>query len=117
MRERNFLATVSVISLLAFSMGARAATPLYPSQGTKRGQPVALRHQGLARQIKDAYTGRIANKRGFCVLINPNSETTYQLDDQHKAKRFLGKDVIVIGTRDIIKNTIHVSEIRFNKSS
>jgi hypothetical protein len=116
MRGRSFLATAAVLSLLTLGGGAGTAAAPFPNQRAKRPQSLVLQHHGIVSQL-DAYTGRITTKRGLCVLINPNAETTYRLDDQHKAKHFLGKDVIVIGSRDIIKNTIHVSEIRFNKSS
>jgi hypothetical protein len=116
MRTGTFLATIAASSLLALVIWPDTAPAFSRSPSAKRRPPAALRQQREEREA-DAYTGRIATKRGFCVLVNPNSETTYGLDDQHKAKRFLGKDVIVIGTRNILKNTIHVSEIRFNKSS
>lgn len=114
MTKRNFLAIVAVSGSFALAIGPVLSRADSQRRSPEQTRTAASRH---AQQMADAYTGRIAKRRGFCVLINPNAETTYKLDDQHKARRFVGKDVIVIGTRDIIKNTIHVSEIRFNKSS
>ena len=113
--KKKLLRTVAVFGSLALAAGTVLALADSQPRDAERSRPAAS--QQNRRQQADGYTGRIAKRRGFCVLINPNAETTYKLDDQHKARRFVGKDVIVIGTRDLIKNTIHVSEIRFNKSS
>jgi Protein of unknown function (DUF5818) len=113
MKSKNFLARVLAFGSLVFAIGLGVTVAWCQAS---RAQPVSMRHHTGGSQA-DAYTGRIAKRRGFCVLINTNSGTTYQLDDQHKAKRFLGKGVIVIGTRQLMHNLIHVYEIRFNKSS
>jgi hypothetical protein len=113
MKKEHFLARVVAFGSLVVGIGL-GVTVAWCQTG--RAQPVALQHQTQGSQL-DAYTGRIAKRRGFCVLINTNSGTTYRLDDQHKAERFLGKGVIVIGTRQLMHNLIHVYEIRFNKSS
>ncbi|HTV54271.1 MAG TPA: hypothetical protein VMI06_05085 [Terriglobia bacterium] len=116
MKKQGFLATVTIIGSLGLVvvLGAMAAAPQL--RGTERTRPVAARHRQQPAQ-DDAYTGRIVKRLGSCVLVNPNTETTYVLDNQHKAMPFLGKDVLVIGTLNLIRKTIHVAEIRFNKSS
>jgi uncharacterized protein YmfQ (DUF2313 family) len=116
MNQKSFLATVTMVGSLGLVAGLGATAAASQLRGAVRTQAVAARHQRQAAQ-NDAYTGRIARRLGACVLINPNTETTYQLDDQHKAVRFLGKDVLVIGTLNVVHKTIHVAEIRFNKSS
>ena len=42
---------------------------------------------------------------------DPNNKTTYKLDDQEKAKQYVGKNVKVTGTLDAATNTIHVAAI------
>jgi hypothetical protein len=116
MNNRSFLATVTSIGSLSLMIGLGATAAVSQLRGAQRTQPRTARHQRQAAQ-DDAYTGRIARRLGSCVLVNPNTETTYQLDDQHKAMRFLGKDVLVIGTLNVVHKRIHVAEIRFNKSS
>jgi hypothetical protein len=116
MNTKSFLATVTILGSLGFVVGLGATAAASQAGGAERSQSVAARHQRQAAQ-DDAYTGRIAKRLGSCVLINPNTETTYKLDDQHKALHFVGKDVLVIGTLNLIHKTIHVAEIRFNKSS
>jgi hypothetical protein len=113
MKMKSFLARLAAFGSLVFAI-AFGVSGVWCQAG--RAQPLAFRHRAAVAQ-PDAYTGRIAQRRGFCVLINTNSGTTYQLDDQHKAKHYIGKDVIVIGTRQLMHNLIHVYEIRFNKSS
>lgn len=114
MKKKRFLARVAACGPLVLGIGL-GVTAGWCQVG--RASPMGLRHQAVRSQ-PDAYTGRIAKRRGSCcVLINTNSGTIYQLDDQHKAQRYLGKGVIVIGTRQLMRNLIHVYEIRFNKSS
>jgi Protein of unknown function (DUF5818) len=45
------------------------------------------------------------------VLYNPETKTTYQLDDQKKPEQFAGEKVTVAGTLDPSTNTIHVENI------
>ena len=49
---------------------------------------------------------------GKYVLYSAGSKTTYQLDDQDKAKEFSGQKVEVSGTYDKSAGTIHVSDIK-----
>jgi hypothetical protein len=46
------------------------------------------------------------------VLYDANSNTVYRLDDQKKPKQFAGKKVMVTGTLDDGRKTIHVANIR-----
>jgi hypothetical protein len=80
--------------------------------------PASAKSPGTARaqQQAQAYSGWIIRRDGDYVLVNANDETTYQLDDQHKARKYAGKSVIVIGTLNLKDDTIHVSEIRHNNS-
>ena len=58
-----------------------------------------------------AFTGRVAGEQGRLVLNDPVTKMSYQLDDQTKAKRYVGKQVKVIGKLEMKSNTIHIDSI------
>lgn len=116
MKKLSFLATVGACAAFAAMLCLAQAATLPQAAASSRPDSSSVRRQHDQQQ-EEAYTGRITRKRGYYVLVNTNSGTTYRLDDQHKARRFFGKNVIVIGTLDATSDTIHVSEIRSNKSS
>jgi hypothetical protein len=58
-----------------------------------------------------AFTGRVVRENGQIVLSDPVTKMTYQLDDQSKAKPFVGKQVKVIGKLDLKSNKIHIESI------
>jgi hypothetical protein len=45
------------------------------------------------------------------VLKDPMTKMSYQLDDQEKAARYVGKQVKVTGKLDMSSNTIQVESI------
>jgi len=58
-----------------------------------------------------AFTGRVMKERDRFVLNDPVTKMSYQLDDQSKAKPYLGKQVKVTGKLEMNSNTIHVASI------
>jgi len=58
-----------------------------------------------------AFTGRVMKERDRLVLNDPVTKMSYQLDDQAKAKPYLGKQVKVTGKLEMSGNTIHVASI------
>jgi hypothetical protein len=44
-------------------------------------------------------------------VLKASDNTTYQLDNQEKAKQYVGKQVKVIGTLEVNSNTIHIENI------
>ena len=46
------------------------------------------------------------------MLKDPVTKLNYQLDDQGRAKKFIGKEVKVSGKLDMKSNTIQVSSIQ-----
>jgi Protein of unknown function (DUF5818) len=52
-----------------------------------------------------------SNVFGGKLVLKDMAGTTYQLDDQQKAKKFAGKEVKVVGSLDTSSNTIHVENI------
>ena len=49
---------------------------------------------------------------GKFVLYDPDTKTTYQLDDQKKPEQFAGEKVKVTGKYDSATKTIHVTDIK-----
>ena len=60
---------------------------------------------------KTTFNGTITKSGNKLVLTAADSKTTYQLDDQRKAKDFLNKSVKVTGVLDGSTGTIRVSAI------
>ena len=58
-----------------------------------------------------AFSGRVTNEHGQLVLRDPVTKMTYKLDDQSKAKRFVGKQVKVVGKLEMKSNIIHIESI------
>jgi len=56
-----------------------------------------------------SFTGTVVKAGGKYVL--KTSDMNYQLDDQKKAKQFVGQQVKVSGTLDSSTSTIHISDI------
>ncbi|MBS1849835.1 MAG: hypothetical protein JST79_02905 [Acidobacteria bacterium] len=59
----------------------------------------------------NAFTGTIAKEHGKLVLKDATSGTSYQIDDQAKAKQYVGKAVRVTGKLDSSTNVLHVQSI------
>ena len=73
-------------------------------------------HDKMMRQngTKDAKecTLQCAKSGGAFVLIDPDSQTVYQLDDQQKPAKFAGQRVRVSGTYEQSSKTMHVESIQ-----
>lgn len=74
-----------------------------PASGSSMDQPMAA---------TKSFTGTIEKDGDKLVLKDATSNVTYQLDDQTKAKKFVGKSVQVMGSLDTTGSTIHVSDIK-----
>jgi len=87
-----------------------AQTPSSPSDNSsmpQSSQTSATSSQQSAR----SFEGKIQKSGDKLVLQDSASQTSYQLDDQDKAKQFEGKNVKVMGTIDTASNTLHVIDI------
>jgi len=58
-----------------------------------------------------AFTGRVGEEKGECVLYDPVTKMTYQLDDAAKAKPYMGKQVKIVGKLEMKSNTIRIDNI------
>src|SRR5579864_4955603 len=92
------------------SSSSSAQTPSSPSDNSsmpQSSQTSATSSQQSAR----SFEGKIQKSGDKLVLQDSASATSYQLDDQDKAKQFEGKNVKVMGTVDSASNTLHVIDI------
>jgi len=62
------------------------------------------------KNAKDC-TLRCAKTGGSFVLIDPETKTVYQLDNQQKPERFAGERVRISGTYDEPSKTMHIESI------
>ena len=72
--------------------------------------PRATMQQQSQAQAK-TFTGTVMKSGENFVLSDPNSKTSYMLDDVRKGSQFEGKKVKVTGTVDVANNVIHVETI------
>jgi hypothetical protein len=63
------------------------------------------------------YTGKIISKKGELFLKNDAGPGFYKLDDPAKAKHYKGKHVIVTGSLDSQRHTMHVLYVEPGDSS
>ena len=82
---------------------------------TAQQQPMQPDNQNAvstpSEKEKTTFNGTITKSGNKLVLTAADSKTTYQLDDQQKAKDFLNKSVKVTGVLDASTGTIRVSAI------
>ena len=125
---RVFLATALTLVVFALAPSAQAqqadqqadedrppSTPRQePSAATASPQQPevpASSADGPQTQQALAFTGRLANEQGRIVLQDPVTKMRYRLDDQSKARPYVGKQVKVIGKLEMKSNTIHIDSI------
>ena len=94
-----------------------------PAPATPRQQPSAPKPQAqqnreaqqpssnVETQEALAFTGHVVQEQDQLVLKDPVTKMSYNLDDQSKARPYLGKQVKVIGKLEMKSNTIHIDSI------
>ena len=112
-----------VVSALASSAHAQQpdadSTPVSPKQTQSTATPQSPQQHDSSdaaahdAQTQDAlaFTGRVMKEQGQLVLNDPVTKLNYQLDDQTKARPYIGKQVKVIGKLEMNSNTIHIASI------
>lgn len=100
--------------------GDEDATPTAPTPQGKTAQssnPAQTSPTNAGSSVDDqtqnqlAFTGRIEQEKGLLVLKDPITKLSYQLDDQLRAKHFIGKRVKVTGKLGMRTNAIQVANI------
>jgi hemolysin activation/secretion protein len=88
-----------------------AETPKSPRQPQVPAPSGDAQTNDAQTQQAIAFTGRIAIEEGKLVLKDPVTKMSYQLNDQSKAKPYVGKQVKVVGKLEMKSNTIHIDTI------
>lgn len=115
MKKVTMILFVFVLAGALSAVSLAQDQPSQPSPSTQQatsGQPTAQPSQDsstMQTPQASSFNGIIVKASGKYVLNT--SDTTYQLDDQRKAKQFEGQKVKINGTLDAGTNAIHVSDI------
>jgi len=111
MKKTLNVAWMSLLAVvLAMSVQAIAQSPSQDSAAAMQQQTTLAQDTSNATDAK-TFTGKIVKAGDKLVLRDAASNTTYQLDDQDKAKEFVGKDVKVVGTLDMANSLIRITMI------
>jgi hypothetical protein len=116
------MALAMALSAVSFAQQDQSAQPStqQPSSDMQNGQQTSPEQQST-RPSQDsssssmqntqgtAFTGTVVKAAGKYVL--KTSDMNYQLDDQDKAKQFVGQQVKINGTLDSSTSMIHISDI------
>jgi hypothetical protein len=98
---------VGLCIISQLSMAQNSANPNPNAQQQSMPQPA---DQNQAAQIA-TFTGKVVKSGSKLVLTDADGKTSYQLDDQKKAKQFMNQNVKVTGVLDASTGTIRVSAI------
>ena len=114
-RKKLMLAPVALLcGAMMFAIGYS----FRPSRVSAQQTPAqAAYKQPIARSSAERHVGTILSKNGaLLILADENNNAWYQLDDQGRASKFLGKKVVVFGRLDESTDLIHVWNIRAIKT-
>ena len=119
------MALAMMLSVVTFAQQDQSAPPSaqQPTSDMQNGQQSSPDQQGAPQPSSpsqdssssmqtsqgSSFTGTVVKASGKYVL--KTSDMNYQLDDQKKAKQFVGQQVKVNGSLDSNTSTIHVSDI------
>jgi len=100
------------VALCFASQPTLAQSSTSSPNATTQQQPMQPENQNaVSTPSEKTFNGTIVKSGDKLVLTAADSKTTYQLDDQQKAKDFLNKSVKVTGVLDASTGTIRVSAI------
>jgi hypothetical protein len=115
MKNDLMRASVLVLTLAMGTLGllyTQESQQPQPSPDTpQEGQSNQPQPGTQAKNAKE-FTGTIVKRSGTTMLNDSAANITYKLDDQSKAKEYVGKQVRVTGTLDSSTNVIHVDSIQ-----
>jgi Protein of unknown function (DUF5818) len=123
MRNAKLLLLLSTLALLVFALGWKRPV-VVAQQGQDPAAPTAQQsddpHNPMSSDQEPemkTFSGKIVKSGEKLVLKNNANESTYQLDDQDRAKSFEGRSVRVTGTMDTVTNTIRIARIEMESDS
>ena len=110
-RKRLILAPVALVcGAMMFAIGYSFRPSRVSAEQTSAQ---AAHKQAIASSSIERHMGTILSKNGaLLVLADEDNNAWYQLDDQERASKFLGKKVVVIGRLDASTDIIHIRNIR-----
>jgi hypothetical protein len=80
--------------------------------GTNHIESIAEVMSSQSQPVEQTFTGKIMSQNGVrFILRDEQTDNWYNLDDQAKASKFLGKRVLIKGTLDGASGTIHIIAI------
>jgi len=123
------MALAMALSAVSFAQQDQSSQPSaqqpstqQPSSDMQNGQPTSTDQQSaqpsspsqdssssMQNTQGTAFTGTVVKAAGKYVL--KTNDMSYQLDDQDKAKQFVGQQVKINGTLDSSTSMIHISDI------
>jgi len=101
-----FVAMVAMMGVIWRPAVAQSTTSASQPTAQQASQP----DQSSASETK-TFKGRIVKSGDKLVLSDPESKSTYQLDDQEKAREYVNQNVKVTGVLDASTGMIRVSAI------
>ncbi len=118
---KRLLSIVAVLGLTGLGIASAQQTPSStqsPSSSQTTQAPAdqnssmpSSATSATSSQAAKSFEGKIEKSGDKLVLKDSASGSSYQLDDQSKAKQFQDQNVKVMGTLDSATNTLHVSDI------
>jgi uncharacterized protein YdeI (BOF family) len=111
------MAAAATVLTLALAPSVNAQQPGQdPAAATQQTQPQQNEAQtpasgDVTTHEAKAFSGRIVKENGDFVLKDPVTTVSYKLDNQEKAKQWVGKQVKVTGKLNMDSNTIEVDGI------
>ena len=99
-----------IVGLCLVSQPSMAQDPASPNPNAQQ-QPMPQPDGQKPAAENATFTGKIVRSGGKLVLTDADGKTSYQLDDQKKAKEFVNQNVKVTGVLDASTGTIRVSAI------
>jgi Protein of unknown function (DUF5818) len=102
--------SIAMVTMTMPAFGQAPNKPMPDPQQQPQTQTQSTETSAGSQSAEQSFQGKISESQGGYVLKD-STGTTYQLDDQKKAKDFSGQSVKVTGTLDSSSNTIRVSSI------
>ncbi|MGA7906662.1 MAG: DUF5818 domain-containing protein [Candidatus Sulfotelmatobacter sp.] len=103
--------TLAAIAIAPASDAQSGQAPVAASGQQQQPNDAQMPAQEPQTQDAQTFNGRIVKENGQLVLRDPVAKVSYKLDDQSKAKQYMGKKVKVTGKLDMNSNTIHIDNI------
>ena len=106
----SVIVTMALLAVLVPAAFAQQNQPRQPASGAPQMQSSPAQASPEAPSQESSFSGTIV-KVGKKYVLKADM-ATYQLDDQEKAKQFVGKQVKVNGSLDKATGTLHITDIQ-----